>query len=137
LSAASTVSSHGGKVGLAPVAGGLAVTAGRAALSNAHMGNSHNSANDYYQMVRTRLENQKQYPASARQRGQEGRVTVYFVIASDGGVSESRIIKASRFPVLDAAALDTIRRCVPFPSPPSDYFHGPVPLQITIVFELT
>jgi protein TonB len=100
-------------------------------------GTGFGSANDYYQMVQVKIESRKQYPPTARQQNQEGRVTVSFVIAPDGGVSGLEILKGSRFKALDQAALDAVKSCVPFPRPPSAFFQGSLKLQLTLVFELT
>ena len=100
-------------------------------------GTGFGSAKDYYQMVQVKIESRKQYPATARQQNQEGRVTVSFVIALDGGISGLEILKGSRFKTLDQAALDAVKSCVPFPRPPPAFFQGPLKLQLTLLFELT
>ena len=103
----------------------------------APVGAGFGSAKDYYQMVQVKIESRKQYPATARQQNQEGRVTVSFVIALDGGISGLEILKGSRFKALDQAALDAVKSCIPFPRPPPAFFQGPLKLQLTLVFELT
>jgi len=100
-------------------------------------GTGFGSANDYYQMVQVKIKSRKQYPPTARQQSQEGRVTVYFAIGPDGGISDLKIVKGSRFKALDQAALDAVKSCVPFPRPPSAFFQGSLKLQLTLVFELT
>jgi len=100
-------------------------------------GTGFGSANDYYQMVQVKIESRKQYPATARQQNQEGRVTVSFVIALDGGISGLEILKGSRFKALDQAALEAVKSCIPFPRPPPAFFQGPLKLQLTLLFELT
>nr|NJM03270.1 energy transducer TonB [Desulfobacula sp.] len=71
-------------------------------------GTGFGSANDYYQMVQVKIESRKQYPATARQQNQEGRVTVYFTMP-DGGISDLKIVKGSRFKALDQAALEAVK----------------------------
>ncbi len=88
-------------------------------------GTSFGSARDYYQMIQMKIESRKQYPATARQQNQEGRVTVCFVIAPDGNIFGLEIIKGSRFKALDQAALDAVKSCVPFPKPPPAFFQSP------------
>jgi len=100
-------------------------------------GTGFGSANDYYQMVQVKIESRKQYPATARQQNQEGRVTVYFAIGLDGGISDLKIVKGSRFKALDQAALEAVKNCVPFPRPPPALFQDSLKLQLTLVFELT
>lgn len=48
------------------------------------------------------------YPKEARKKGITGRVLVWFVIETDGSISELRVAKAAH-PLLDQAAMDVIR----------------------------
>ena len=95
------------------------------------------TARDYLDMVRLRIESKKKYPAPARARQIEGRVTVRFTIGRNGGVREVKIAKSSRFAMLDDAALRAVRTASPFPRPPGHLFQEEIPLEITILFELT
>ena len=47
----------------------------------------------------------RRYPDEARRRSEEGEVTVRFIVAHDGRVSEAAIVKGSGFAALDTAAL--------------------------------
>lgn len=98
---------------------------------------SFGTARDYLDMVRLRIESQKKYPAPARARQIEGRVTVRFTIGRNGGVRGVKIAKSSRFAMLDDAALRAVRTASPFPRPPGHLFQTEIPLEITILFELT
>jgi len=95
------------------------------------------TSNDYFEIVRLRIESHKRYPGAAKTRQIEGRVTVRFVIEPDGRVSSSKVVESSRHRVLDQAALSAIKDASPFPRPPMNLFKGPIPLEITIMFELT
>ena len=95
------------------------------------------TSNDYFEMVRLRIENHKRYPNAAKARQIEGRVTIHFVISPDGHVSELKVIKSARYSSLDKAALSAVKEASPFPAPPKHLFKGPIPLEITIMFELT
>jgi len=46
-------------------------------------------------------------------------------------------VKTSRYKVLDIAALKAVKDAAPFPKPPSRFFKGEIPLELTVVFELT
>jgi len=92
---------------------------------------------DYFEMVKDAIERHKKYPYQAKSRQVEGRVLLQFVITSLGSVRNIEIIKTSRHQVLDDAALKAVRTAAPFPAPPRGLFKGDVPLQISIVFELT
>ena len=91
----------------------------------------------YLEMVRLKIERHKAYPDIARVRQIEGLVTIRFVITPKGHVRAAEVVKTSRHKVLDTAALRAVRDAAPFPKPPRRLFKGRVPLEITIVFELT
>jgi len=58
------------------------------------------------------------YPRLARKMGWEGKVVVSFVICEDGTVVNIKIVKSSGFALLDKNAVESIKKAVPFPSPP-------------------
>jgi protein TonB len=58
------------------------------------------------------------YPLLARKMGWEGKVVVSFVICEDGTVVNIKIVKSSGFELLDKNAVESIKKSVPFPSPP-------------------
>ena len=95
------------------------------------------SAKDYFQMVRRKIESHKKYPQSALRQNLTGRVTVKFVIEKNGRISSLKILKKSRFRSLNQAALNAIKNSTPFPRPPPAHFKGALPIQLTIVFDLT
>ena len=95
------------------------------------------TSNTYLEMVRLKIEAHKKYPDLARVRNIEGRVIIRFVITREGGVRATEIVKTSRHNVLDTAAIKAVQDAVPFPKPPAQFFKGEVPLELTIVFELT
>ncbi len=66
-------------------------------------------------LVRNHLEQFKYYPASARRRGITGEVEVAFELGASGRANMLKILTASGYRVLDDAALDAVRRAVPFP----------------------
>ncbi|MBU4344860.1 MAG: energy transducer TonB [Desulfobacteraceae bacterium] len=95
------------------------------------------TSGSYLEMVRLRIEKYKKYPDRARSRNAEGSVTVRFVITPEGDIRAVEVVKASRHKILDTAALRAIRDAAPFPRPPRRFFKGEIPLEITILFELT
>lgn len=82
------------------------------------------------------IEQKKHYPLSARQRHLEGRVLLTFTINANGRVSNVRVIKGSRFSMLDDAAVAAVRDAAPFPPPPKKVFGQSIDLKIPISFEL-
>ena len=98
---------------------------------------SYATSNDYYEMVRIKIESCKRYPDAARKRHMEGRAKVRFVITPDGQLSSVKIVKGARHGMLNAAAMSAVKAAAPFPRPPGNLFKGPLNVEITIVFELT
>jgi protein TonB len=90
----------------------------------------------YYAAVRDAVERVKRYPFSARLSGLEDRVAVNFFIAADGAAREIRLTEPSRFPILNDAALDTIRRVARFPSPPLRESQSGVRVTVPLEFTL-
>ncbi len=95
------------------------------------------TARDYLDLVRIRIESRKKYPGSARREYREGRVTLRFTVLTNGELDGIRIVKSSRDRRLDSAAKQAVRDAAPFPPPPRRFFRGEVPVELTIVFELT
>jgi protein TonB len=95
------------------------------------------TTNSYLEMVRLRIERYKKYPQIARARNIEGCVTLRFVIMPEGGVRAVEVAQCSGNKVLDQAALKAVQDAAPFPKPPGNLFKGDIPLELTIVFELT
>lgn len=91
----------------------------------------------YLEMVRLKIERHKKYPDIARVKNIEGRVVIRFVITPEGGVRALELAKTSRHKALDKAALRAVEAAAPFPKPPRRLFKGAIPLELTIVFELT
>lgn len=58
------------------------------------------------------------YPPEAREQGLEGNAMAVFSLDREGRILSLRIGKSSGTPLLDEAALETIRRAAPFPPPP-------------------
>jgi protein TonB len=90
----------------------------------------------YQEMVRMKIEKEKQYPLSARKRHQEGRTLVRFAISERGELREVHVIKSSRNQDLDDAALEAVRKAAPYPPPPPVLGKNGVSMEIVIAFEL-
>lgn len=90
----------------------------------------------YQEAVRNKIEHQKRYPASARQRQAEGRVTLRFVISPEGALKGVRVVKSSGHADLNQAALEAVKRAAPFPPPPAVLSRGEIRLELGVSFEL-
>ena len=95
------------------------------------------TADSYMEMVRLRIERHKLYPDAAKVRQIEGSVTIYFVITPEGDIKSAEVVKTSGNRALDSAALTAVKDAAPFPKAPASLFKGDIPLELTIVFELT
>lgn len=72
----------------------------------------------YALQLRNLLAAHRAYPQAARQRRQEGVVSIALTIDRAGQLAGIRLHEASAFPLLDEAALAMARRAAPFPPPP-------------------
>ena len=95
------------------------------------------TTNDYFSMVRMKIESRKRYPFSARRSQQQGKVVVRFTILPDGSIQGLELARACPHQSLNEAALKAVRSASPFAKPPAKLFNGPVMVEIAIVFELT
>lgn len=95
------------------------------------------TTNDYFSLVRRKIENRKRYPLLARRNQQQGQVVARFTILPDGSVSGLELAGACPHASLNEAALAAVQSATPFDKPPPDLFKGPVSVEISIVFELT
>ena len=65
-----------------------------------------------------RVAKAKYYPRMARKRGFEGKPIVAFTLGKKGDLIDLKIIEASIYDLLNEAALETIRRGIPYPPIP-------------------
>ena len=79
-----------------------------------------------------RLARLQQYPPLAR--GVQGVVSLAFSIDRHGNLVSSRIVKSSGSALLDAAALDLIKRAAPLPPPPAEIADSELSFVVPIRF---
>jgi protein TonB len=79
-----------------------------------------------------RLTKVQRYPAQAR--GVQGVVSLAVTIDRQGKVVSSKIVKSSGSAVLDAEALDLIKRAAPLPPPPADIADSDLSFVVPIRF---
>ena len=71
----------------------------------------------YPGQVQNKLRRALRYPRDAR--GDSGEAHVYFVVDSGGQVLNLSVARSSGNPIIDQAALDTVRKAAPFPPIPN------------------
>lgn len=75
--------------------------------------------------IRKLIDKHKTYPAQAQNGGVSGRVSVNFAIDMEGSLRYVTVVKSSGSAILDAAAIDAIKKAVPFP-----YIASPITLAL-------
>ena len=86
----------------------------------------------WQQSLVARIAKVQRYPAQAR--GVQGVVSLAFTIDRQGKVVSSKIVKSSGSAVLDAEALDLIKRATPLPPPPTDVADSNLSFVVPIRF---
>jgi protein TonB len=89
----------------------------------------------YLTALRQRIQQSVRYPPSARRRGLAGTVSVEILILANGAIGEVTLLESSTHPVLDEAALDTIRTLPRVPLP-ADLPARPLRVRVPVVFQM-
>ena len=72
-------------------------------------------APEQWQLIQTAIEQVKNYPRLARERGIEGVVRVRFRLKPSGSIEKVEIIRSSGHTILDTASVNTVYRAAPMP----------------------
>jgi protein TonB len=89
----------------------------------------------YLQRFRQRVQASLVYPLAARRQGLGGTVELHVWLEATGRVRDVQVARSSSHAVLDAAAVETIRRLGPVPFPES-LPRRPLLIRIPLVYEL-
>ncbi|MBI4635176.1 MAG: energy transducer TonB [Candidatus Rokubacteria bacterium] len=89
----------------------------------------------YLGLVRRRIQESLRYPLGARRRSLTGTVHLEIVIRPTGAIEHVRIIDSSSHPILDEAAVDTVRSLPPLPFP-AELSPRTLRVRLPVVFEL-
>lgn len=79
--------------------------------------------NDYWKLVRKKIEDKKYYPEILKRKHLAGTVLVRFKIFSNGTVEKIRTVAKDRNILFASAARNTVLRAAPFPPPPDGTSH--------------
>ncbi|MDH4226800.1 MAG: energy transducer TonB [Deltaproteobacteria bacterium] len=75
----------------------------------------------YMLNLKRRIELYWEYPGASIQRGEQGALSVVFVIGKDGAVKDVKVVRSSNYPGLDDAAVTAIKLAAPFNPFPKDF----------------
>ena len=78
----------------------------------------------------------KYYPRMARKRGFEGKPIVAFTLGKKGDLVDLKLIEASSYDMLNKAALETIRRGIPYPPIPEPLGKNSISFNLPISYVL-
>lgn len=81
--------------------------------------------------VRTAVHRHLAYPASARRRGEEGRVILHLIVGSEGALEQAGVAADGASDRLVAAALTAARRAAPFDASSRGEFHIPIVFRLS------
>ena len=82
------------------------------------------------------LQQFKNYPAGAREHGEQGVVMLAFTMDRNGKVLSRQIVSSSGHPDLDAEVLALVERAQPLPAFPASMNEGQLSLTVPIRFSL-
>jgi len=71
--------------------------------------------------LRHKIEQYWEYPRSAAMRGWEGKLFIDFTIKRDGTITDVRLSRSSRYPILDDAAITALKLSSPFTTFPKNF----------------
>jgi len=72
----------------------------------------------YYKIVKEKIIKKIVYPEIARRRNIEGNVKIGFIVLRNGEVEEIKVIKSSKYEILDKNSINIIKSALPFPKFP-------------------
>ncbi|MFP1681153.1 energy transducer TonB [Alloalcanivorax sp. C16-1] len=98
-------------------------------------GDHDNLLNRYLAKVRDTIEYNKEYPARARMRRQQGVVEVSFQLNGDGRALDVTLKSSSDSRILDQQSLELVRR-LRFPEPPPELAGEPISVTVPIHYTL-
>ena len=89
----------------------------------------------FLKLLRLEIEQARVYPSRARRMGLEGTTKVRFALFPNGELKSLKVAEPSGYPALDAAALATVKRILPF-HPPDSVELGGLSIEVPIRFWL-
>jgi protein TonB len=92
----------------------------------------------YEASIRLLIDKHKEYPYQARRQDQEGTVEISFVLSRQGQLMEEPVLgKKTRYRLLNNAALEAVKKAVPYPPFPPEFPEEKMAFLIILAFSLT
>jgi TonB family protein len=90
----------------------------------------------YFQEISMLVSRQRVFPRSLALRLEQGETIVYFVVRTDGKLSDGvRVVKSSGFDEFDNEAIRAVLRAAPFPPMPNAATARPRPVSMRVLFD--
>lgn len=90
----------------------------------------------YLYGLRTRIEQNKTYPAMSKRLGETGRVLVSLALTRDGSIKDIAIQSGSSFDRLDHAALETVKAVARYEPIPAEITDDRIAVEVPIEYRL-
>jgi TonB family protein len=91
----------------------------------------------YRATIRLMIDKQKEYPYQARRQDQEGTVEIRFVLSRQGQLAGEPVLdKRSRYRLLNTAAIEAVKKAVPYPPFPPEFPEEEMSFSVTLAFSL-
>ena len=90
----------------------------------------------FHKKIWQKVAKAKYYPRVARKSGFEGEPIVTFTLGSKGELIDLRLIEFSSYQLLNEAALETVRRGIPYPSIPKPLGRDSISFNLPISYVL-
>jgi len=91
---------------------------------------------NYLTKIKMIIESNKIYPKRAVVGNIEGKVFLKFSLYKNGIAKDIKVIKSSGYKILDNAAIEAIKRSLPFPKFPEDLNKNKIVLSLQLIFKL-
>ena len=117
-SSGNSIGSKWGDAGLPGKGTNMASSGGYGNGDSGILGRKRRYLKENFAYIRDLIQREVTYPKLARQMGWEGKVTVSFIVKSDGHAKEIKIKNSSGIEILDRSSIEAVEKASPFPRPP-------------------
>ena len=98
--------------------------------------NEQNIEAEYLAKIKSLIEQNKDYPKTAKRLNQSGKVFVKFVITKDGEIKNCTIEKSSQFESLDNASIEILEKIANFDAIPKELNKDSWEITVPIIYQI-